>query len=1277
MNPLQLRLAALRCRLRFIITFRGVAVVLVILMLAAVTAGLLDWRIPGHLPSLVRAVLLVGTLALGGSMVYCYLWQPLCAKLDDLSLALRVEERYPAFEDSLASAVQFLERESATGASFTEPGDSPSLRQEAVRHALDLATGIDFTSVVDTRGVRTAGFSLAVVATLALALTLLSPAMAWTALVRLAHPFGGPEWPRQTRLEIRAPSRVARGEAFEIHGRIQGIVPQRARVAFRFDNGPPLQQEYAIQRADGSEEGTVTVRLEADRVQQPFRFQVEANDAVCPWREVNVLPPPQLVPLAGRPSPQIHLEFPPYTGFPAADLPDGTSNLEAPAGTRVQLRAAVDRPLVRAWLEYPAELESTLSLAAFLNPLTVAQPMGALELAGARAQAWRRIAARLENGTRILSLDFTARVSGTFVLHFEDEMGIGNSRLVELHALADPAPSVHLERPARSRDSLDVLPDAEISLAVKAEDPRYAIRSVYLECQRKQERSVEVNSIPGRLPLYDHAAWEQALPQLLAGMAPSVVQPPLPGLHLRPPRMEIARRWSLRELNLKEGDVLVLQACADDFDDVTVGKKPGRSEETEIRVVSRAALEIALNEAQTQIQQELVRLHRQQQEALAKVVPAENYLRSQQGPLPSKHLDELLQAEQLQQQIQARVGTKEEELRAEVGRILQTLSDNHLSRSGTRDRMEAVAAELDRLAREELSQVQPELTEARKQSEIAASKKSTTVPDRKPLSEARKHQEEVEKTIRELLKLLEPWSSTREVKGEAQSILQEQRKLVKQTAELEQKIPLSAERDDLKPPEKVELEQTEESQRELAERAGQLLQKLRRLAADRTPQDSEMAKQLGEAAGRGEEKDVSGKMREAERSLRRMQLARARRAQQDSAKAMEEVVKALEDRREEELDRLIKKIREAEQKLADLTEQQDRLRAKEKASERAADPMKRQEMLKRLAREQERLQQEAQQMVRELSRLRGERAAQALSQASEGMQRAGRQLERGENSDEQRQELLDRLNDARQRLQEARAEAEEELAREKLAKLADQIKGVRQRQEALLAESARIHRELLQRKQWVRPLQASLRGLSDVQRGLGEETERLAKEKLEGAKVFAHLLGKAAEAMQRVSARMLERLDRARERIDNAPVGEEPDLDVPAEQAADADTQTLQRAALQRIERLLDALKSDEEGGQDAPTDTGRGGQPGQPGGGGSANAGRDQLPSLGQLKALRALQLAINERTKAFAKQHPGPAKLTKSDQEELQAIGQEQVEIADLFQQLTAPQETQEEKR
>src|SRR5262249_31780935 len=145
----------------------------------------------------------------------------------------------------------------------------------------------------------------------------------------------------------------------------------------------------------------------------------------------------------------------------------------------------------------------------------------------------------------------------------------------------------------------------------------------------------------------------------------------------------------IRHLNgkpLKEGDVVILQAVADDFDNVSASKPPGRSHEVELRIVGQPALEALLHQAQEQVQQELQRLREQERDALKKVDAVEKQWRNT-GKLRLEDLDQLLQAEQIQQQIRGRVGTKEEGLRAEVDRIRQTLRDNNLPRSSTQDRM--------------------------------------------------------------------------------------------------------------------------------------------------------------------------------------------------------------------------------------------------------------------------------------------------------------------------------------------------------------------------------------------------------------------------------------------------------------------------------------------------------------------------------------------------------------------------------------------------------------
>src|SRR5207244_2309396 len=132
-----------------------------------------------------------------------------------------------------------------------------------------------------------------------------------------------------------------------------------------------------------------------------------------------------------------------------------------------------------------------------------------------------------------------------------------------------------------------------------------------------------------------------------------------------------------------------------------------------------AALEDLINQEQAKVQQELLRLHKQQEEALQKVAGVEAQWRNT-GRLRPEDVDQLLQAEGQQQQIRARVGSREEGLRADVDRVLETLRANRLPRAGAQERMEMVARELSRLAREELEQIEPRLARARKENDSAA-----------------------------------------------------------------------------------------------------------------------------------------------------------------------------------------------------------------------------------------------------------------------------------------------------------------------------------------------------------------------------------------------------------------------------------------------------------------------------------------------------------------------------------------------------------------------------
>src|SRR5262249_43333204 len=142
-----------------------------------------------------------------------------------------------------------------------------------------------------------------------------------------------------------------------------------------------------------------------DRAEKSFRFQVQANDAVSTWYEVEVLPPPVLVPLEGRPSPQVTLDFPRYTDLSTVDLPEGSGNIESVAGTHVRLRAAADRRLSSAWIEFRPEHPLT-KLALALGPLGSGDACSAMAYADAGREVWDHVPAQLSADGQVMSIDF-------------------------------------------------------------------------------------------------------------------------------------------------------------------------------------------------------------------------------------------------------------------------------------------------------------------------------------------------------------------------------------------------------------------------------------------------------------------------------------------------------------------------------------------------------------------------------------------------------------------------------------------------------------------------------------------------------------------------------------------------------------------------------------------------------------------------------------------------------------------------------------------------------
>jgi len=286
--------------------------------------------------------------------------------------------------------------------------------------------------------------------------------------------------------------------------------------------------------------------------------------------------------------------------------------------------------------------------------------------------------------------------------------------------------------------------------------------------------------------------------------------------------------------------------------------------------------------------------------------------------------------------------------------------------------------------------------------------------------------------------------------------------------------------------------------------------------------------------------------------------------------------------------------------------------------------------------------------------MRQDRAGQAASQAASQMEQALKQLERGQDAQEDQEEALERLDEAQREIERTREEAEEELAREQAAKAAEEIKRLKERHETLMKEAARIEKEV-QKEGWARSRLISTLGLSRAQRELGDETANLAEKKLAEAQVFARLLQKTAQTMERASEKFKERVEEADKETDpkNRPGMSE-------------EAMKLQKDALRRLDQLLEALKQEPGMAMRPPGGGGGGGGQGGQGGGGG---GAESLPPVIQYKLLKAMQSEINQKTEDFAKQHPDESKWTDKVKAELQAIRKEQREVADLLDDLAQP--------
>lgn len=507
------------------------------------------------------------------------------------------------------------------------------------------------------------------------------------------------------------------------------------------------------------------------------------------------------------------------------------------------------------------------------------------------------------------------------------------------------------------------------------------------------------------------------------------------------------------------------------------------------------------------------------------------------------------------------------------------------------------------------------------------------------LETAAANQQEVIESLSEMLKELSEWRSESDAARELSSLVKQQAELNEKTGEVGRQT-LSKTEGDLSPQELADQARLAERQKRQADQLGELEARLQEKIEALSKSNPSGAASLKEMLEQAREQGVASQMRDAAGQIGENRMGEASRSQQEILEKLRELENTLGGVDESDAETLVKKLKQAEQELQNQRDGQAELLQKLNEARQIADPAERQAQLERLARRQQELREETDRMARKLQRLQARQPSAAAQRAASRMQQAQADMEAGDEAQaaEQEQEALDDLEQAQRELARERRRAEEQLAREQLEKIASELAGMIDREQAVIAETKRLDDLRKSAGKLNRSQLKSLSELTEVQRGLREDTDRLV-EKLIAAEVFAHTLRGAARNMQRA-------------------------VDLLEQRDTGDSTQFSEESARRRFVDLTEALRQDRD-------EKGAGGKP--PGEAGGGEGGNDQgpptdgIPAIAQLKMLLSLQRELLERTARLNELKAAGKPLTPDQQQELELLALEQGELADLTRNLS----------
>ncbi len=1187
-HPLRIRIAALRRRAWTVLVLHAAACGLATITAVCAILALGDyaWR---YEETGVRLLSTLAALAAIGWVVYRFVVPLLRTTLDDVFLARQIERSYPLLHERLSGAVAFL-----NAADDDVHAGSPALRRTVIHETTTDFLPLSTAPVVTWRPVIVPLVVAAIVIAAAGALYVGHQSAANIALVRLAWPLGSTAWPQTNHLKLVNPiERVAAGSRFRAEVVDADGNDILGGVTLLVRNTSDAEPEPRAMHLQGG-----SYVAERERIVSDFSYRaVGGDDRSMPWIEVRVVDPPAIQQIRRR------YVFPEYTHWapfdsdmrPADSL---AQSAPVPVGTTIEFFARTSKPLKEAKLVIGAATTLTGALDA---------DRSGFSFTVATANAWR-----------------TAR-SETFRFELigDDGFQTTNEMRYDLTVEADPPPWAKLDRPRGPpedpRGDIFATPDAVIDVGVTAGDaftvrPEVALKAVTLRYSRS-DRSSEPDQI---VPL--HAGPTTLEPAEFAA----------PNRFREEEVRTLAHPWELKPLGLQPGTFVNLYATATDYAGQT-----RQSEARRLRIVAPAEFLERFNERQRALHAELRKLRDRQNDAAGQTEDVAKQLAAEPKP-DERPAEAIARTLDLQRQVATGLGldranrrssetsppdAARDGVRGRVERMLDDLKQNRIDNQEVSSQLGEIQKQLQKLEESKSAeQAATELSDASRQELSTADRRKEAG---EALTRAKQKQDDVLGSLDAMLGNLARWEDYGKFHEELSRIEKDQQRVAAETQQhLQQRLT-----------KKSEPAADAKTRDDLANRQSGLARRFESLRRQMTQaQSAENQETLKQALTAAERENPAGAMRAAGEELRNDRVGQAPQRQQEALDKLKQVMQALSAQNADQLARLVAKLREGEQELAKIREEQRGLKSKFRDAERIKDEAQRRQELERLARQQRDLQKKAEKLAEELKRLKAERSAGKTAKGSSKMSGAGEQAQQGDAAGacEQAEAAEKDLEEASRELARERRQAEADLARELAAKLEDDLKASIARQERVVTETQRYDAQA-RTKALTR---AELIGLLDLAREQEtlEAEARAAAERFGSAPTFKAALDGAAEEMRRAAEKLRER-------------------------DTGTTTQRAEQTAVRRFQQLLSALKprpkkgGQQEGGQQGGGEGGAGGGGGQQGG-----------ASLAELVLIKLMQEEIAERTKELdaAKQR---GKLTSGEQEELHRLGREQGKLADLL--------------